>query len=132
HRKALGLSIALAASMALAQPISGDAIAQMVAHWQPIKLAALEAHFDTTTGAAISIGGIVDQEHGKIDHAIKIPYMLSFLAFHDPSARVAGLNQFPRDEWPNVMLVHCFFQVMVGCGGIMSLVSLWAIIEFVR
>ena len=43
---------------------------------------------------------------GEVRYAIKIPYGLSLLAFHDPSAVVKGLNEFPREDWPNVPIVH--------------------------
>jgi cytochrome bd ubiquinol oxidase subunit I len=36
------------------------------------------------------------------------------------------LDEFPREDWPNVPIVHTGFQVMVGLGSYMALVSLWA------
>jgi cytochrome d ubiquinol oxidase subunit I len=48
------------------------------------------------------------------------------LAFKDLDAEVKGLNEFPRDEWPNVPIVHLSFQIMVALGTYMALVSLWA------
>jgi cytochrome d ubiquinol oxidase subunit I len=48
------------------------------------------------------------------------------LAFHDPHAVVKGLDATPRDEWPNVPLVHLSFQVMVALGTYLALVGLWA------
>jgi cytochrome d ubiquinol oxidase subunit I len=59
-------------------------------------------------------------------YAIKIPYGLSLLAFHDPNAVVKGLNEFPRQDWPNVPIVHTAFQIMVALGSYLALVSLWA------
>jgi cytochrome d ubiquinol oxidase subunit I len=57
---------------------------------------------------------------------IEIPYLLSLLAFHDPNAVVQGLDAVPRDEWPNVTLVHFSFQVMIALGTYIALVGLWA------
>ena len=57
---------------------------------------------------------------------IEIPCALSLLAFHDPSAVVKGLDAAPREEWPNVPLVHLSFQVMVTLGTYLALVGLWA------
>jgi cytochrome d ubiquinol oxidase subunit I len=56
---------------------------------------------------------------------IEIPRALSLLAFHDPDAEVTGLDRIPRDEWPNVPLVHLSFQIMVALGAYLALVSLW-------
>jgi cytochrome d ubiquinol oxidase subunit I len=50
---------------------------------------------------------------------------LSFLAASDPSAEVRGLDQAPRDLWPNVELTHLAFQVMVGSGGVLVVLSAW-------
>jgi cytochrome bd ubiquinol oxidase subunit I len=126
HRRALSAAMMLGAPAAVLQPISGDISARSVAARQPVKLAAMEAHFETMAGAPLTIGGFPDMETGRTRYAIKIPYGLSLLAFHDPNAVVKGLNEFPRADWPNVRIVHLAFQVMVALGTYMALVSLWA------
>ncbi len=126
HRRALSAALVLGVPAAMLQPISGDISARSVAARQPVKLAAMESHFETMAGAPLTIGGIPDPRTGETRYAIKIPYGLSLLAFHDPHAVVRGLNDFPRDEWPNVPIVHTAFQIMVALGTYMALVSLWA------
>ena len=126
HRRALSAALVLGAPAAVLQPISGDISARSVAARQPVKLAALESHFETMAGAPLIIGGFPDAETGETRYAIKIPYGLSLLAFHDPHAVVRGLNDFPREDWPNVPIVHTAFQIMVALGTYMALVSLWA------
>jgi cytochrome d ubiquinol oxidase subunit I len=64
----------------------------------------------------LRIGGWPDVDAGRVHAAIEIPGGLSFLAFGDPSARVRGLEEFPRTEWPPVARVHVAFQLMVGSG----------------
>lgn len=130
HRRALAIALALGGTMSIIQPVSGDVLAQMVARVQPVKLAALEAHFDTRRQAPITLGGIPDEDKGVVNYGVEIPYALSILAFHDPNAEVKGLKDFPREHWPNVLLVHYCFQIMVGCGTIMMLVSAWAAVHF--
>ena len=126
HRHALGLALVVGAPAAILQPISGDISANNVAHTQPVKLAALEGHFKTERGAPLRIGGWPDVEKRETRWAIEIPYGLSLLGYHDPNAEVKGLEEFPRDEWPPVLPVHLAFQVMVGLGTAMALVSVWA------
>jgi cytochrome d ubiquinol oxidase subunit I len=124
HRAALGIALATAGVAAVLQPISGDFSARNAARNQPVKLAAMEGHFRTERGAPLSIGGIPDADAAVTRFAIEIPRGLSLLAFHDPDAEVRGLLEWPRSVWPNPLLVHLAFQVMVGLGTAMALVAL--------
>jgi cytochrome bd ubiquinol oxidase subunit I len=125
HRRALSAALIVGVPAALLQPISGDISARSVAARQPVKLAALEAHFETTAGAPLTLGGFPDMDTGEVHYAIKIPYGLSLLAFHDPKAVVQGLRDFPREDWPNVPIVHIAFQIMVALGTYLALLSVW-------
>jgi cytochrome bd ubiquinol oxidase subunit I len=124
HRRALGVALLIGAPAALLQPISGDLSARFVAEYQPAKLAAMEAHFETRTGAPLLLGGWPDVERQETRWAIRIPYGLSLLAFADPRAEVPGLDRVPRADWPNVPAVHLSFQLMVALGSYMAVVSL--------
>jgi cytochrome d ubiquinol oxidase subunit I len=121
------MSVALMVGVpaAVLQPISGDISARAVARQQPAKLAAMEAHFETSASAPLLIGGWPDPDKQEVRYAIKIPYGLSLLAFHDPKAVVKGLDQVPREDWPNVRIVHMAFQIMVALGTYLALLSLW-------
>jgi cytochrome d ubiquinol oxidase subunit I len=132
HRRALGIALLVGGVAALLQPLSGDLSARAVALNQPIKLAALEGQFKTERGAPLRIGGIPNEESSYTRYAIEIPYALSLLAFHDPNAEVKGLEAFPRDQWPNTLIVHTAFQVMVGMGTLMMMVALWGAVRWRR
>lgn len=125
HRRAMSVALLVGVPAALLQPISGDISARSVARSQPAKLAAMEAHFETAARVPLVIGGWPDMDTREVRYAIKIPYGLSLLAFHDPNAVVKGLNEFPREDWPNVPIVHTAFQVMVALGTFLALLSLW-------
>ena len=75
----------------------------------------MEALYETRAGAPLKFGP-----------GIEIPYALSLLAFRDPHAVVQGLDAVPRDEWPNVRLVHLSFDVMIALGTYIAVVGLWA------
>ena len=122
HRAAVALAFAFVVVSAPFQLLSGDLSAKHLAHEQPQKLAAAEAHFHTRRGAPIVVGGIPDEDSATVQGGIEIPYVLSTIAFLDPNAEVKGLDQFPRKDWPNVKVVHVAFDVMVGCG--MALLAL--------
>ncbi|MFQ5890737.1 MAG: cytochrome ubiquinol oxidase subunit I [Gemmatimonadota bacterium] len=126
HRAALGIALAMGAPMALLQPISGDLLARSTAIRQPIKLAAMEGHFETQRGAPLRIGGIPDAEAGRSIGAIEIPKALSLLTFHDPNAEVRGLEEFPRDEWPPLLVVRLAWQLMVAIGTFLAVVAVVA------
>jgi cytochrome d ubiquinol oxidase subunit I len=116
HRTGLTLAMALAGIFIPLQLISGDISARWVADNQPLKLAALEAQFETEAGAGLSIGGWPDVEARQTRFAFEIPYGLSLLAYHDPHAVVQGMDAWPRDVQPDPRIVHVAFQIMVGIG----------------
>ncbi|SLK03642.1 cytochrome ubiquinol oxidase subunit I [Salegentibacter salarius] len=124
HTKAFKIAIIFGAVAAFLQPISGDLSAKDVAERQPVKLAAMEAHYETEKGAPLYIGGIVDEENRTVTNKIEIPNALSFLAFGDFDAEVKGLNDFPEDELPPVAIVHYAFQIMVGIGTLLMFAGL--------
>ena len=123
----LGIAIAMATGgvAAVSQPLVGDLLAKRAHVHQPAKLAAMEGQFDTQRGAPLRIGGIPDVNARKTRYAIEIPKALSVLAANNPNAEVIGLDRFPRDEWPNVVVTHLAFQIMVGAAMIMLTVALW-------
>jgi len=132
HRRALAIALLVGGPAAVLQPLSGDLSARAVAAYQPAKLAAMESHFETGHRVPLVIGGWPDMERRETKYALKIPGGLSFLAFHDFAAEVKGLDQFPREDWPHVPIVHTAFQIMVGLGTFMALVALWAGLVAIR
>src|SRR5256712_4424283 len=126
HRAALGLALAVACISMPLQILSGDLSARAVARLQPAKLAAMEAHYRTQAGAPLIIGGIPQNQTMTTDYALEIPHGLSFLATHDPNAKVVGLEEFPRDQWPDVRFGHWSFDIMVGSGMLMLALMVFA------
>ncbi len=132
HKKAMLMALSLGTLAALIQPLSGDFSAKDVAKRQPLKLAAMEAHFHTEKGAGLYIGGIPDEKEQKVKWGIKLPGFLSFLAYGDFKAEVLGLNHFPREDWPPITITHLSFQIMVAIGGLTASVGalFWFIFFF--
>jgi len=124
HYKSFKIAAAFATVAALLQPISGDISAKDVAQRQPAKLAAMEALYKTEKPAPLLIGGIVDEKNKTVSKAVEIPGALSFLAHGDFKAEVKGLDQIPEDEHPPVAITHYAFQIMVGLGTVMMIISL--------
>jgi cytochrome d ubiquinol oxidase subunit I len=114
NRIALVVPLTVAALASPAQIVVGDWAARDVAKAQPIKLAAFEGVATTQGGAPEHLLGWYDG-HG-VEYGIKIPKLLSLLAFHDPNAVVKGLDTVPADQRPPVNVVRFAFQTMVGIG----------------
>ena len=122
QRTALTIALTAAAVAAPLQVVIGDWAARTVAQEQPVKLAALEGLGQTTTGASEHLLGWYDGE--KVVYGIEIPRLLSLLAYHDPNARVEGLNAVPTADQPPVNVVRYAFQTMVGIGTLLALLGL--------
>lgn len=125
HRRAMSVALLVGVPAALLLPLSGDINGRFIAKYQPAKLAAAEALFSTQAGAPAWIGGLPDMETRTTRFGFAIPRLLSLLAHHDPDAVVIGLDSIPRDEWPPVPVVHLAFQVMIGLGSFLALLSAW-------
>ena len=125
-RRAMALGLTMGAVMMPVQFVVGDWAAQSVAQVQPIKLAALEGQFQTEARAPLRIGGLPDAETRTTPYAIEIPGMLSWLGYRDVNAVVKGLDDFPPQDTPPVATVHVAFQVMVGLGVYLLLLSIYA------
>lgn len=118
----VGVSVALVACVL--QVITGDSSGRIVAEHQPAKLAAMEGLYKTQKGAPLSIMGIPNSETQTLDYAIEIPYMLSFLSFHDFNAEVKGLDAIPREDWPRVSVVFQTYHLMIFTWVLMVMTSL--------
>jgi cytochrome d ubiquinol oxidase subunit I len=123
---AIGIALLVGGTAVLLQSVSGDALARMVASYQPMKLASLEGQFQTEAGAPLRIGGLPFPAERETKYALEIPHGLSLLAFHTPDAVIKGIDAEPERDWPNVRMVHISFQIMVGCGGLLSLFAMAA------
>lgn len=127
HRSALGIALAVACVSIPLQIVSGDRSARAVGRLQPTKLAAMEALYRTQTGAPLLIGGIPNDEMRMSDYALRIPRGLSLLLTGNPNAKVLGLEEFRKSDWPSVRIVHWSFDVMVASGTAMLVLALWIV-----
>ena len=111
---------------------TGDRQGRLIARYQPVTLAAMEALFTSGPGAPLVIIGQPNVEERKIDNPIIVPKMLSFLTYRRWEADVRGLDAFPQELWPqNISLLYYSYHIMVGLGTIfiaimvISLFLLW-------
>jgi cytochrome d ubiquinol oxidase subunit I len=113
-----GTTVGLLASLLVAFP-TGDIQAKMVASYQAPALAAMEGRFHSGTFAEINLIGQPDVRERRLDNPIRIPGLLSFLAFGHVQSDVRGLDAFPVDAWPtNIEILYYSFHIMAGLGTI--------------
>jgi cytochrome d ubiquinol oxidase subunit I len=115
-RRSFRMALIAAFIFSLAQAWFGHHHAIQVAQTQPAKLAAFEGLFETQTRAPLLLFGIPNVERMENDYEIAVPGMLSFLVDMSLDHEVQGLNDFPREEWPPVLLTFIPFHAMFGLG----------------
>ncbi len=115
-RRSLQIGVVTGAIFSLLILGAGHGHAVQVAETQPAKMAAYEALFETQDGAAMILWGFPDVERQKVYLNIAIPKFLSFMIDFDPNSTVAGLDQFPREEWPPIGPSFYPYHLMTGLG----------------
>lgn len=111
-----GIVAGLVFSVLVAFP-TGDHQGKQVAKYQPVALAAMEGRFESGPFAEINLIGQPNVAARKLDNPIRIPGVLSFIAYGSFSRDVKGLNDFPEDQWPTaIVLLYYAFHIMVGLG----------------
>jgi len=124
----LGVLAGLCASVLVAFP-TGDLQGKLVARHQPVALAAMEGRWHSGPYAEMNLIGQPNVEARQLDNPVRLPGVLSFIAYGSFSSHVQGLNDFPQDQWPgNIEFLYYAFHVMVGLGtlfiGLMGLAVL--------
>ncbi len=127
-RPAFKIALVVAAVSSLGQLFTGHRSAEIVAQYQPAKLAAMEGHYDTLAPADLYMLGWVDQQRQKTV-GLAIPGGVSFLTHGDFRTPLRGLNSFePQDRPSQVNAVFQLYHLMVAIGIAiigLSLLGLW-------
>ncbi len=114
----------------------GHTQAQHVVRIQPMKLAAAEALWDSENPASLSLFTVGNERARRDVFAIRIPGLLSFLAYNRFTGEVQGINQLqaeyvqkygPGDYVPPVALTYWTFRFMVGAGFLMAFMAFYGL-----
>jgi cytochrome d ubiquinol oxidase subunit I len=120
-RWALGLMAVLIPVQMFVGHLAGD----IVHEFQPAKFAAIEARFQTQQPASEVLIALPDPAAGRNLYAIEVPRLGSFIASGDWNSREVGLETFPPEDRPPVLIPFFTFRVMVGMGFVLLGIS-WA------
>lgn len=137
HRKAMLLGLTIGLVSIPLQMIAGDAIARSLETQQPIKLASMEAVYNTSEDVPLHLMGIPDvPQQSWYTQGLVIPNGLSDLVGFSPDTTVIGLNTVPANDRPAdalIVIIHLAFDLMVLFGTFMTLVAfVFWILFFVR
>ncbi|MGH6943321.1 MAG: cytochrome ubiquinol oxidase subunit I [Geminicoccaceae bacterium] len=127
-RVGLSMALGLIAVLAPIQILIGDLHGLNTQEHQPVKVAAMEAHWKSQSGAPLILFAWPDMAAEANRYELAIPKLGSVILKHDPNGRVEGLKEWAPADRPYVPLVFFAFRVMVGLGLIMlamGVVSLW-------
>jgi cytochrome d ubiquinol oxidase subunit I len=111
-----GTLVGLVASLLVAFP-TGDQQAKMVGYHQAVTLAAMEGRFVGGPMAPVVLIGQPNVAAQRLDNPIEVPGALSFLAYGHFGSFVPGLNDFPKEAWPDsIELLYYSFHLMITLG----------------
>ena len=131
-KKAFKIGLFIAAVSSLLQLFTGHKSAEVVAEYQPIKLAAMEGHYDSLSVADLYILGWVNTETKKTS-GIKVPGGLTYLLYQDFETPVQGLDAFPDDAHPDMITaVFQTYHIMVGIGMFLIGLTLYSVFLWYR
>jgi cytochrome d ubiquinol oxidase subunit I len=129
HRLGFIIPFTVAAIVTPLQMVVGDSVARFVFNHEPTKFAAIELVPKTSTDVPETLLGHLNK-NGTVTGGIKIPGFASWLS--DPATgtntKIEGLNQWPPSQEPTineVNVVHLAWDVMIGLGTLLSLLSAW-------
>jgi len=113
--------------------IDGDSQGKYVYETQPMKMASIEALWNTAQPAPFSILTIGDLSGKKEVWALSVPDVTSFLACNNLTCAVQGVNEIqaqyqqkygPGDYVPLMVFVYWGFRLMVTAGFLMALLAI--------
>ncbi len=123
-RTMLSTTLWLLLALVPLQILLGDLHGLNTREYQPAKLAAIEARWDTSSRVPLTLFAIPDQAHETNHLSIDVPVLGSLILTHDANGTIRGLKEWPRDQRPPVAIPFFAFRLMVGIGLLMLAVVL--------
>jgi cytochrome d ubiquinol oxidase subunit I len=115
----LRMGLFLAAVLMPTQLFVGHLAGDYVHDYQPPKFAAIEGRWHDEQPASEVLIAIPDEASASNKYAISIPILGSLIGSMSFHSKEVGLTDFPRQDWPDVLIPFFTFRIMVGCGLIM-------------
>lgn len=127
-RKSFAMAMGMLLVAAPVQIFLGDAHGLNTLEHQPVKVMAMEGHFDShPNGAPLILFGWPDQEAKTVHWSIEIPKLSSLILTHSLNGPLNGLDTVPDEDEPPVFIVFWSFRVMVALGFAMLGLAVWGL-----
>ncbi len=123
----LRMGLGLAAILAPLQLLIGDLHGLNTLKHQPIKIAAMEGHWDGSKPGDFHIFAWPDAKAETNHFAISIPRGSSLVLTHDPNGLFPGLKSVPPENRPPVLNVFFGFRIMLAVGFFMIAAALYGV-----
>jgi cytochrome d ubiquinol oxidase subunit I len=124
-RTMLRMAIGLTAILAPLQLVIGDQHGLNTLKYQPIKVAAMEAHWDGSKPGDFEIFAWPDEKAETNRISISIPKGSSLILTHKMNGLFPGLSSVPPQDRPPVKIVFFAFRAMLGLGFFMIAAALF-------
>ena len=101
------------------QMVLGDQHGLNTREYQPAKLAAIEALWETGRRVPLTLFAIPSDRDERNAFGIEVPWLGSLILTHSLDGEIKGLKDFAADQRPPVAVPFFAFRIMVGCAGLM-------------
>lgn len=125
-RVMFSMAMWMALVVAPIQIFAGDQHGLNTLEYQPRKIAAMEGHWETQSGAPLILFGIPDDEDEVTRYKLEIPYGSSLILKHSLDGTLQGLKEWSKEDRPPMEIVFWSFRIMVGLGFLMLGIGLWS------
>nr|WP_288359183.1 cytochrome ubiquinol oxidase subunit I [uncultured Pseudomonas sp.] len=128
-RKMFSMALWMALLVAPVQAVIGDFHGLNTLEHQPAKIAAIEGHWDNSSGepTPLILFGWPDMQREETRFKIEVPYLGSLILTHSLDKQVPALKEFAKEDRPNSTIVFWSFRVMVAMGLLMILAGVWSL-----
>jgi cytochrome d ubiquinol oxidase subunit I len=115
----LSMTLGLLSVLVPLQIFLGDEHGLNTREHQPVKLAAIEARWETARSVPLTLFAIPDQTNETNHFAIDVPYLGSLILTRSMDGEIKGLKDWPPGDRPPVAIPFFAFRIMVGIGLLM-------------
>ena len=122
-RRMFSMAMWMAAIVAPIQIVAGDFHGLNTLEHQPVKVAAMEGHWERQTGAPLILFALPDEVAEENRYEIGIPGLSALILTHEWDGETPGLKDVPKEDRPPVAIVFWSFRIMVAIGMLMALVG---------